>query len=361
MLLIFFVICQIVFSDHDAPAPRHVLNLDLPPAERWTKIAPVFNESLHRAVEIFFEKPGMKLALKAMTPILDKEESIKKWFGEEQGEEILSLAKLTGIDVGILTLWNGLYDIVANNGTDGKACTSIVAQSTDGEIVHGRNLDFGLKEIMVNITLIADFQRNGTTLFSAVTFFGMTGFNTVIANNRFTMTHDERDQGNILKNIDDVFVKHRIFTLTYFREVAENAKSFSNAVDMMIDPKFSAPSYFIIGGLALGEGVVVTHDRDTNDDIWRIGDTDNWYVMETNYDHWGPVSNTDDRRTIIQTQLNNTGPDNMNKDSMLQIILDQNYDPNKGQRPIYNNGTVYSIVFQAAKPEDMKVIVHYDW
>lgn len=363
MLLLFLIFsCHTVFSGHDAPAPRHVINLDLPPEQRWSQIASIYNDSLHKSVEILLQKRIYQIALKILKPLLENEELVDQWFGEAQAAEVRSIAKFTGLELAVLTALNGIYDLTAYDKSDGKMCTGIVTQNTAGEIFHGRNLDYSLKQIMVNITFIGDFQRNGTTLYSGVMYFGMTGFNTVLVPNKFTLSHDERDQGSILDNMDDVFLQKRIFTFTFLRQVAETAKTFTDAVDTFKTHKFSAPSYFIIGGLNAGEGTVVTHNRDDFADVWSIGDDDkNWYVFETNYDHWEPVDPTDDRRSIIQTQLDKTGPDNMDKDHLFNIMLDKEYAPSKGQRAINNNATVYSVFFQAAKPAEMEVLIHFDW
>ncbi len=49
------------------------------------------------------------------------------------------------------------------------ACTSIVAQTTDGKILHARNLDFwagmGFTDSLKEMTIQVEFQKQGKTVF----------------------------------------------------------------------------------------------------------------------------------------------------------------------------------------------------
>lgn len=40
-------------------------------------------------------------------------------------------------------------------------CTSIVTMTKDGELIHGRNLDFAFSDFLRNYTIQLDCQRNG--------------------------------------------------------------------------------------------------------------------------------------------------------------------------------------------------------
>lgn len=55
---------------------------------------------------------------------------------------------------------SGKYSRPLSNFSD--ACTSIVAQTPDGKILHARNLDFwagmGFTDTLKNMTLVAEFQ-----------------------------------------------------------------------------------------------------------------------------------------------------------------------------------------------------------
>ena len=43
-----------------------------------------------------------------------------------------------------------------------RFCTSIVASQANGQIIHGRNLDYDFPEFLQNLTYMAKYYRNGT-------------------------------------------------------------------------------------------------------------------------------------------------------------------------------------------------------
>lgn len=51
--------------------------------------------------------------------------------------ELEGIAKSTEIALGEITLYNIFYEVFT-------FCTSIIAEGADGQLYHGRNLDFGL-------------------------------------------------------------------------------------------------------------------------------------------------------------------------------------------------------------------------
>ena len=68
------------------------------------------------------------------------------------------MSKCSGIPISDLVLLNLLYDMTA-------FCTSIVAQDSNGNIWHGRNLDYGFP-ILRNLTYIVNYTMNGKLLFT---------------------------------------------------------------------------------------------------------------------------------------------------------------------------------------------------
>lgn len=61
-------------------------------------------------------------------------------------------------------------------------CTSIIARTPAGEILHGRNLDFNLASVLQNLTCQVTFTKSNQTLYTAVTYAGY-GAVDFIANN----------------------------------------------------------------------------------------------------------------------------------------------------------------------------------
>ncbi len=58
-----------------------------------------------------------------------------------------------------------------------------------------------------------------------------------------------------------------------------------------------------------------------------------WFVVETNYDHWTPI---DTRRKAATVNLNALGAGGVTTESMMELL---------GKSPTQNKGTVYSVVY----------------
>ena len=68
---------------------------------------------------------------------------------------------------GKILVMNLIYDLTC-------FCTSIVADSPDGSMLHARNLDYGIPGLR-NLTIALDFQKNKKTVYRGVTFAGYVG------------------------------------------------------------------------------------------------------------------------------------------------------------------------------------------
>jgi hypothetical protein len=66
-------------------------------------------------------------------------------------------------------------------------------------------------------------------------------------------------------------------------------------VEYLTNVKTVADAYYIICGTKPNEGAVLTHDRYENGDTMTLSFAD-WFLVQTNYDHWLPPPENDDRR-----------------------------------------------------------------
>ena len=97
------------------------------------------------------------------------------------GDEIISIANTTGINLGEVVLYNIFYEIFT-------LCTSIVAADEQGNVVHGRNLDFGLflgwdikndtwklSELLRPLIVNINYTKAGVLQYKTVSFVGFVG------------------------------------------------------------------------------------------------------------------------------------------------------------------------------------------
>jgi N-acylethanolamine-hydrolysing acid amidase len=141
----------------------------------------------------------------------------------------------------------------------------------------------------------------------------------------FTFTIDERDQGSWWINFLFAIVDKKATPIPFItRRVFENGSDFETAVKMFSSTDLIAPAYFILGGVKPFEGAVITRSQNTAIDIWRLNATskgiESWYLLETNYDHWLPPPDSDDRRTPGMKAMNATGQVNLNPTTLLNVL-----------------------------------------
>uniref|UniRef100_A0A4W5RNA4 Acid ceramidase n=1 Tax=Hucho hucho TaxID=62062 RepID=A0A4W5RNA4_9TELE len=226
-----------------------------------------------------------------------------------------------------------------------------------GNLIHGRNMDFGLfmgwdmknrswlvteklKPLVVNI----DFQRGNKTVFKSTNFAGYVGMLTGIKPHAFTLTMNERfslDGGYIgivewiLGNRDGMWMSF----LT--RSVLENATSYEEAKNLLARTKLLAPAYFILGGNQTGQGCVITRSRVLSLDIWEIElKLGRWYVLETNYDHWKEPLFLDNRRTPAMKCMNQTMQANISLNTVYDVL---------STKPVLNKLTTYTTLMEVNK------------
>ncbi|XP_077987045.1 N-acylethanolamine-hydrolyzing acid amidase-like [Glandiceps talaboti] len=324
-------------ADKPIQAPRFVLNLDLAPEDRWSDIGMHWGkEALQRDIK----KIITTYIPNALVPALDLiAGSIESYLPSPYKEEIEGMAKFADVKLGELVGLNILYDISA-------FCTSIVAQDSNGYIWHGRNLDYQFVDVLRNITLIYDAQKNGETIYTATTFLGYVGVLTGMRPHGFTISVDQRDTGSLIENLVEVvnaLLRDKSYFVSFLvRDTLMYQKYFHDAVESLAYTQIVAPVYYIVGGVGPGEGAVITRNRITAEDVWFIDtDQNRWFLVETNYDHWNPPPAHDDRRTPAVKELNAIGQDKVNDKEIFGVL---------SKPPNLRTSTAYTASMSASHP-----------
>jgi len=306
--------------------PTVVLNLDLEPEQRWKEIVGTKKAELQDLLEAIKQLVPEKI-MNLITIGMDK---IEQWLPPTYAGEIKGVAEAAGLPLGEAVLYNVFYEIFT-------ACTSIVGHDTQGKLYHARNLDFGLmlgwddktntwlvSEKLRKLMLVVDYQKGGKTVFKALHFVGYVGVLTAVKQNAFTLTMNERfalDGGfmGIIEWLLGVSNGQWMGFLT--RDVMLNATSFSEAKALLTNTELLAPAYFILGGLHAGEEAVITRARKKADDVWTTNlNKKEWYLLETNYDHWKDVFVLDDRRTPGNNCMRNMTQERMSFKGLFNVL-----------------------------------------
>ena len=234
-------------------------------------------------------------------------------------------------------------------------CTSVVAQDAQQRIFHGRNLDWNIPAKVREMAADITFQRGGKTAFMGTTVVGFVGVFNGMRPGKFTISLNARGKGGkLIVNILQM-LKHKSKTpAQHLRAVLQNTTGvadFRGAVDALSTGEQVDENYFIVGGVAAGEGAVISRARDKADDVWYIGRGANqssgdtaqtWYRLQTNYDHWQPPPKADDRRAPGYANMDALLPAGVGLDGsgLLKRVMEQ--------WPTKNMHTDYTAVMSAA-------------
>ena len=332
---------------------RYAVNLDLEPQDRWKEVVQDFApDILELLKEVKKRVPAEVIDIVSII-----EADIEKYIPYPYNLEIVGIASNAQATVGEVVLGNTIYELTAfghgGTGGGGLACTSIVAEALNGTIYHGRNLDYTFTDVLRNMTIIVDFQRSGKTVYTGTTFAGYVGLLTGQKPHGFTVTLDERDQGDWWMNALEALVAgtHGVAGFLIRDTIADPSMGFEDAVSNLAYKPLIAPCYIIVGGVGPKDGAVITRDRLAALDIWRLDAIDGrWFVVETNYDHWEPPPSSDDRRDPAIRGMNATGRANLTGGSLFNIL---------STPPVLNSGTSYTVIMSAAIPELYSVWIRH--
>ncbi|XP_019862966.1 PREDICTED: acid ceramidase-like, partial [Amphimedon queenslandica] len=151
-----------------------------------------------------------------------------------------------------------------------SACTSILATTKAGKIIHGQNLDYGgpLGKLAVTV----HFQRNGITVYSGTIFAGYVGILTAVKPGRFSITQNDRYNGDWTLNVKQAsMLGTSSFLALKVRDLLDDPSSdFKKVVNTIASTQFIDPFYAIVGGVSGDEGAIIIHNRTTGITVWRL-------------------------------------------------------------------------------------------
>ncbi|KAJ7328587.1 hypothetical protein OS493_024508 [Desmophyllum pertusum] len=201
-----------------------------------------------------------------------------------------------------------------------------IAQDKHGNVFHGRNLDYSFFGcVLRNTSFISNFQSKGKVKYTGVTFAGQVGLLTAQQPNGVTITLDERDQGFLWENIFEAIFNKNAMPITFLiRDViSTEGMDFEHAVKTLSQVPLIADGYLIVGGVNVGEGAVVTRNRESTADVWNLtsdATKSPWFLVETNYDHWTTPPPSDDRRHPAEKALNKLTQEKLTAESLFNVL-----------------------------------------
>eukprot|EP00808_Paulinella_micropora_P012867 g77619.t1 len=331
-----------------------VVDLDLPPAQRWTKQLKqniqthTWEYSFQPLASYWDSLPAYMQQFMAKAAL-----DLEQYFPGEYAVELMGMAAaLQDMGYGdelplqeILAL-NLIYEWTS-------LCTSIVSVDEQGNMLHARNMDWSFaNNSFYNISALVHFQSRGKTVYMGVQWLLYVGVLSG-ASKHFSLTIDQRTRheaeglrGNIRAMTQGAWSVAQLG-----RTALSKCTDWTCALSLLSDTYVAAPVYYILSGTNTGQGAVLTRDREgATTDVWKLGagpqrccpDVQDWYLLQTNFDHWRFFDGVrDDRQRAGIANMNSLGQAAVSCSSLLQSVL---YQP-----PTLQDSTQYSMVLQTGE------------
>jgi hypothetical protein len=326
-LLLLLATCLVSLADR--VPKKYIINLADPPISRWKEVHTDLASDI-KELATSYSKNASPEVIQAYSKILER-----GYYSSEIQEELRGMAMYANITYEEAVWLNFMYEFNAK-------CTSIVLRKKDGTVIHGRNLDYGYSELLQRTAIMADFYKGDEYIFSLSGFGWYLGVGTGIKPGAFTVTLNQR-RGNYLETLLALVMGNKGNHLE-IRKALTELNTYQDAFELLSTDKVVAPSYDIMSGPTSGS--VITRNRFDSADIRTLNDTV-WYLVETNYDWWKPTPPHDDRTTPAIKFLEEHGQDNMNEETLFQLL---------STPPMYNWITVFTTVMNV-QTGTMKTVV----
>lgn len=297
-----------------APIQTEVINLDLPPAERWRDFA------LRHRQEIIGKATSMgQLYEKALGP-----EVAARWMKAApldaellaEYESLVTYAGHPAVTLQRLVLTDMWQAVDAPT----FGCTGFLAAMPNGTVIHGRNIDYEIDKLeevaaRVGVSLAAGgggffdgvFLQGGKPVVSFVGTVGSLGITTGMRIGSWSWNSNARIAPN---NMTANLLATERGSLNFpwvARKLLTEVPDFDTAVRAFSTTNFNAPNYFILAGSGPFQGAVVTVDcggvREPGTPPVQTLSRERgvWYLVQTNDDLLGPPA--DARRGAALARL----------------------------------------------------------
>jgi len=314
---------------------EYVMNLDLPANERWNDIAADFKDKTQDMVNYLTQFiPTWTIPI-----VEDIGHSIEKFFPEEYVDEMKGFAKATGIDEGMVVILNMAYQLSSlgqNCSTDNTTgpgcdddgppglCTSTVFNGMDDKIYLARNLDWNFPDTLLDCVINVDYQAKNNTVYKGTTLAGFVGIMNGVRPGGYAVSMNARNHGgNILPNFFELLAVGARTPTQNLRHTLATEQSYDAAVSKLKADRLANDVYYIVGGTKKDEGVVISRGRNMDVDAWAVNSSEvnGWYRLQTNYDHWEPVPDSDNRRDPGNENMQKVGQKHANLTSIWSDVL----------------------------------------
>lgn len=324
--------------------PKFVINLDAAPEERFAAVAAqhkTYYGVLAEALKLMFTGDKYDKFLDAVN------------LSSESRQELQGVATALGQDFKTVMLGEYYYelDFLADASEKaswpeewkaGPGCSGLIAQSADGTVYHGRNMDY--PPPFSPMEYWGMFTKGGKVIFQGTTFAGTISMGgTCMVDRGFSVEINARGaQGRCCTPPYDSFIADakagKPSASHLVRQACSRGGDWDSAVKFLSEtPVLGGPNYYIVAGAAPGEGAVIARNATGVDSVvQRLSDgypkEKPWYLYEANFDQWdnstypAPVGafyyGNDLRRESAHMLMSKLSPESFNLDTLWNVMSD---------------------------------------
>jgi acid ceramidase len=256
---------------------EHIINLDLPPNERWSFLID-YKSEINELLQYYLNDfEGGEFIFESIGEY--KKEIISAEYLEEI-EFISSISKFTPDEVLIANLY---YDVLKFY----FGCTAFAVES-NGNILHSRNLDWWTENnILSEYSKIFVYQKNGITQYKTVGWVGFVGALSGTKPEKFSLTL------NAVLSKDEPEIALPVSFL--LRDILNSANSFEEAKEKLEKTKIASDCLILLSGTKKNEKVVI--ERTPTRFATRT--TDKKYITVTN--DYKKLENNTTEESVLQS------------------------------------------------------------
>lgn len=231
---------QSKFRKTPAQFEEITINLDAPPAERWS-FAKAYTHEINELIDCYWQD------IEAYVDVIqDYLEAYKTaYISASYQEEIRCLSQYCKFDKNQLLIVNLYYDVIKF----GFACTAFAFEQNN-TIWHARNLDWWTEnKLLAKHTKIFNWKSNGATVFKSVGWMGFIGVLSGMKPKAFSITLNA-----IVSEETPNFAKPVSFLL---REILEEKNDFATAKEKLENTPIVCDCLLLLAGTKKSEIVVI--------------------------------------------------------------------------------------------------------
>ncbi len=218
--------------------PEIHIDLGKSPSNRW-HLSPIQQEQARQLLTSYLADIGGVHQFSGMLT-----QYAELFMQPDHLEEIKSLAEIVNCSVEEALLVNLYYDAIKLV----MGCTAFAVDTPDGPL-HARNLDWWTENAMLTDYTTITHYSGGYNTFKTVGWSGYIGALSGVAPDRFAITLNA-----VLSNDPPAFAKP---ISLFLRSVFETAKTYAEAVDLLMSEEIASDCLLLISGINAGEMAVI--------------------------------------------------------------------------------------------------------